>query len=93
MLSNLYYKDRLKKTKTEKDENRIQEVIRVHKNYCVYLRNLIPSLYPNYGLISPKIKRIKPVKEIAVPQTSLTSTNLRTATSHIDSVDRHFDFI
>ena len=72
--------------------HKIQEVIRVHRNYCVSLRNLIPSLYQGYGLISPKIKGIKPVKEIAVPQTSLTSTNLRTTTSHTDSVDQHFDF-
>ena len=72
---------------------KIQELIRVHRNYCVSLKNLIPSLYPRLWINFSQEKRINPVKEIGVPQTSLTSTNLRTATSHTDSVDRHFDFL
>ena len=67
------------RNKMKQKINKIQELILVHRNY--------------YGLISPKIKQIKPIKEIAVPQTSLILKNLRTTTSHTDSVDRHFDFI
>ena len=81
------------RNKMKQKKFKIEELIRVHRNYCVSLKNLILSLYQGYGLISPKIKQIKPVKEIAVPQTSLTSTNLRTTTSYTSSVDRHFDFI
>ena len=81
------------RNKIKQKIHKIQELIRVHRNYCVSLINLIPSLYPRLWIISPKIKRIEPVKEIAVPQTSLTSTNLRTTISHRDPVNRHFDFI
>ena len=59
--------------------HKIQEVIRVHRNYYV--------LKKFNSLTVPKIKRIKPVKEIAVPQISLTSANFRTTTSHTDSPD------
>ena len=81
------------RNKMKQKKYKIQELIRVHRNYCVSLRNLIPSLYTRLWINFSKIKRIKPIKEIAVPQTSLTLTNLRTTKSHTDSVDRHFDFI
>lgn len=57
------------------------------------LRNLIPHYSQGYGLISPKIKWINHDKEIAVPIISLTSANFRSATSHKDSVDQHFDLL
>ena len=81
------------KNKMKQKKFKIEELIQVHRNYCVSLRNLIPHCSQGYGLISPKIKWINHVKEIAVPQISLTSAIFRSATSHKDSVDRHFDFI
>ena len=81
------------RNKMKQKKFKIEELIRVHRNYCVSLRNLIPHCTQGYGLISPKIKWINPVKEIAVPQISLTSANFRTITSHTDSIDRHFDLI
>ena len=96
MLFNLYYKVSLKRqinNKMKQKVNRIQEVIWVNRIYCVSLRNLIPHCSKGYGLISPKIKWINHVNEIAVPQISLTSVNFRSATSHKDSVDQHFDLL